>query len=90
MRMELDYTSFNTIQAGINGASNTTTTNLNFILRTMLVAQTFYQTRLQVGTMATIYAPAICVDYNTPSASQTAGHANADLVIYVLYISDAN
>ena len=39
--------------------------------------------------MATIYAPATCVDYTTPSAAQTAGYANADLVIYVLYTTDS-
>ena len=56
----------------------------------MFVTQVFYQTRLQVATMATIYAPVTCVDYNTPSTDQTNGKANADLFIYVLYISDAN
>ena len=91
MRIELDTTNVNaTIQAGQNGASNTSTTNLNFILRTMYVAQVFYQTRLQVGQVANILAPAVCVDYNTPSTAQSSGYSNADLVIYVLYTTDAS
>lgn len=56
----------------------------------MQVAQIFYQTRLQVGQVANILAPAICVDYSTPSNAQSSGYSNADLVIYVLYITDAN
>ena len=39
--------------------------------------------------MATIYAPATCVDYATPSAAQTSGYASADLVIFVLYTTDS-
>lgn len=56
----------------------------------MLVTQTFYQNRLQVGQMATIYAPATCVDYATSSTAQTSGYANADLVIYMLYTTDSS
>ena len=91
MRIQLDTTNVNaTIQAGQNGAANTTTTNLNFILRTMYVAQVFYQTRLQVGQMASILAPALCVDYVPPTTAQTSGYSNIDLVIYVLYTTDSS
>jgi hypothetical protein len=90
MRIELDTTMFSgAIQAGQNGAASTTTTKLNFVLRAMLVAQTFYQTRLQVGQEATIYAPVTCVDFTTPLSAQSAGFASADLVIFVRYVTDA-
>lgn len=50
IRITLDYTAFNsTIQPGANGASATTMTKLNFVLRTMMVTQTFFQKRLKVG-----------------------------------------
>jgi len=86
-RMELDTTFFSaSIQAGQNGASSTTISNLNFILKAMAVTQTFYQTRLQVGQTASISSPVTCVDFNPPSQS----YANADLVLYVRYTTDAS
>ena len=54
----------------------------------MQVTQTFYQTRLQVGQTAQILAPAYCVDFAPTSTAQTSGYSNADLVIYVRYLTD--
>ena len=54
IRVYLDTSAFNTLNGGTNGAPTTTTTNLNFVLKTMLVTQVFYQTRLQVGQTAII------------------------------------
>ena len=51
----------------------------------MAVTQVFYQTRLQVGQTASISSPLFCVDFSPPSQA----YANADLVIYVRYITDA-
>lgn len=86
-RIELDTTYFNDpIYPGQNGANTTTTTNLNFILKSMYVTQVFYQTRLQVGQTASISSPTTCVDFNPPSQT----FANADLVLYVRYITDQN
>ncbi len=90
IRIELDTTMFNDpIISGLNGAATTTTTNLNFILKTIQIAKTFYESRLQVGTMATIYAPPDCVGYTPSTTAQGSGYANADLVIFVHYLSDA-
>lgn len=90
IRIELDTTMFNDpIILGLNGATTTTTTNLNFILKTIQIAKTFYESRLQVGTMATIYAPPDCVGYTPTSTAQSSGYANADLVIFVHYTTDA-
>jgi hypothetical protein len=63
MRIHLDSTAFGTINPGVNGATTTTMTNLNFILRTMQVAVAFFQNRLQVGQMLVIYSPTDCVDF---------------------------
>ena len=90
MRIELDTTMFSeAIQAGLNGAASTTTTNLNFIQKVMQVTQTFYQTRLQVSQTASITAPSTCVDFTPSTTAQTSGYASADLVIFVRYITDS-
>jgi hypothetical protein len=88
MRITLDYSTFNTITAGQNGAATTTSTKLAFILNTMKVATAFYMNRLQVYPLTTINAPSICVDYNTPPNDQTQGVSASDLHIYVTYITD--
>jgi hypothetical protein len=54
----------------------------------MYVTQVFYQTRLQVGQVGTITAPNPCVDFTPSSTAQSAGYSNADLVIFVQYLSD--
>lgn len=88
MRITLDYSTFNTITAGINGAATTTSTKLAFVLNAMKVATAFYMNRLQVYPLTTINAPSICVDYNTPPNDQTQGVSASDLHIYVTYITD--
>jgi len=88
IRVYLDTSAFNTLNGGTNGAPTTTTTNLNFVLKTMLVTQVFYQTRLQVGQTAIIYSPQICVDFNTSATDQNQGFSNKDLIIYVQYVTD--
>ncbi len=52
----------------------------------MLVAQTFYQSRLKVGSTASISSPDSCAEYVPANAT----YANADLVIYVRYTTDKN
>lgn len=90
IRITLDNTDFNSLKAGVNGASTTTTAHLNFILRAMQVATTFYQNRLQVTQLSRIYSPATCFDFSTPANDQTNGIASSDLHIYVRYLTDKN
>jgi len=91
IRITLDTTAINsTILPGANGAPTTNTTNLNFILKSMLVTQVFYQKRLQVGQVGTITAPNPCVDFSPTVTAQTGGYSNTDLVIFVQYLSDKN
>ena len=86
MRIFLDTTNFSTITTGKNGAATTTATNLNFILKSMKVAQNFFQKRLKVGAVATLTSPLICNDFNPPSQS----YSSADLVIYLRYTTDSS
>ena len=89
IRITLDYNAFNsTILPGANGATTTTMTNLNFVLRTMMVTQTFFQKRLKVGEVGGITAPDPCVDFTPSSTAQTGGYSNTDLVIFVQYVTD--
>jgi hypothetical protein len=90
MRITLDTTNFSTIIAGANGAANTTTSHLNFILRAMQVTANFYQNRLQVTQLSRIYSPSNCFDFPTPLNDQTNGIASSDLHIYVRYVTDKN
>lgn len=90
MRISLDTTNFSTITEGKNGASNTTTSHLNFILRAMQVTANFYQNRLQVTQLSRIYSPSSCFDFTTPLNDQTNGIASSDLHIYVRYTTDKN
>ena len=57
-----------TIAAGTNGASKTTTSNLNFILQTLYVAKEFYQKRLKAGRLSSVTIPSYCVDFAPTSA----------------------
>lgn len=88
MRITIDSSSFNQMFAGLNGAANTTTGNLAYILRCMQVATFFYMNRLKVYPLTTIYAPSICYDYNTPPNDQTYGISASDLHLYVTYVTD--
>lgn len=86
MRIYLDTTEFNDpLKSPLNGAASTSTVNLNFVLKTMQVAKTFYESRLQVGAMASITAPAYCVDF---APTTTTAFSDVDLVIFVQYITD--
>lgn len=84
----MDYSTFNTIIPGLNGASSTTTTNLAFVLKTMQIATAFYSNRLKVYPLTTISAPSVCVDYNTPPNDQLYGISASDLHLYVTYTTD--
>ena len=88
IRITYDASNFNTLSAGANGASTTTTTNLAFVLKTFQVAISFYTTRLQVYPLTTISAPSVCVDYDTPPNDQQYGISASDLHIYATYITD--
>lgn len=89
IRITLDYNAFNSsILPGENGASTTTMTNLNFVLRTMMVTQTFFQNRLRVGEVGSITAPDPCVDFTPSVTAQSGGYSGTDLVIFVQYITD--
>ena len=88
IRITYDASNFNTVSAGTNGASTTTTTNLAFVLKSFKVAISFYITRLQVYPLTTISAPSVCVDYNTPPNDQQYGISASDLHIYTTYITD--
>lgn len=90
MRITLDYSHFNTLKAGVNGAATTTTTNLAFVLKSLNVALAFYMSRLQVYPLTTISAPSTCFDYDTPPNDQQYGISASDLHIYATYITDAN
>jgi hypothetical protein len=76
MRIHLESSAFNTIVAGVNGAASTTTTKLNFVLRSMQVAVAFLQNRLQAGQTALIYAPFHCVDFYPSLDDRTIGFSN--------------
>ena len=43
---------------------------------------------MQVGQSATITAPSLCSNYTPSSTAQNSGFASADLVIFVLYLTD--
>ncbi len=88
IRITLDTSDLDTMKAGVNGASNTTTARLQFIKRAMQVAQSFYMSRLQVTQVARIYAPSTCNDFNPPLNDVQNGIASSDLHIYVLYLTD--
>jgi hypothetical protein len=90
MRITLDTTDFTTIKAGANGAAATKTANLNFILRAMQVAASFYMGRLQVTQLSRINSPTTCFDFTTPVNDRTNGIASSDLHIYVRYLTDKN
>lgn len=90
IRITLDSSSFNTLGVGLNGAANTTTTNLAFILRAMKVATYFYMNRIKVYPITTIMAPPSCVTYPTPSNDQTYGIAGSDLHIYMRQTTDSS
>lgn len=84
----MDYSHFNTVIAGANGTSTTTTTNLAFVLKALNVALAFYMSRLQVYPLTTISAPVSCFDYATPPNDQQYGISGSDLHIYATYITD--
>lgn len=88
IRITLDTSDFDSIKAGLNGASNTTNSRLQFIKRAMQVAQSFYQARLQVTQVARIYAPSTCNDFDPPTNDVQNGIASSDLHIYVRYFTD--
>ncbi len=90
IRITLDYSNFTTLKTPLNGASATTTTNLDFVLNAMKVAVAFYMSRLQVYPLTTISAPSTCFDYNTPPNDQQYGISASDLHIYTTYITDAS
>ena len=90
IRITTDSSSFNTIAAPLNGASNTTTTNLAFLLKTVTVAISFFTARIKVYPMTLVRAPVTCVDYGTPSNDQTFGISASDLHIYVVYTTDSS
>ena len=91
MRIHLVTTPLNTVIAGINGASSTTTTNLNHILNALSVSENFFETRLKVEPMAgNVIAPTTCVDISPPSSDTSTGIAGTELIIYADYITDAN
>lgn len=89
IRITLDTNDFNSIKATTNGEPQTTTINLSFLRKSMLVVQTFLQTRLKVSTISRVFAPALCVDFG-PSANDVAnGISASDLHIYVRYVTDS-
>lgn len=90
LRIYLDYTNLvaTPITAGLNGASTTTTTNLNFILNSLLVAQNFYQKRLRAGQLSSVTIPNSCVDFSPDNPGGTV--ANYDLLIFARYLTDKN
>ena len=80
-----------TITQGLNGAPNTTTSNLNFIERAMQVTVKYFKMRLKVFHIPRVTAPnALCVDYMPVANDITYGIADSDLHVYVLYITDMN
>ena len=76
------------ITAGVNGASNTTQTNLNFILQALLVAQNYYQTRLQAAQLASVTIPPYCVDFAPSNNGSVISYT--ELYIFALYLTDPN
>ena len=90
LRMYVDSLelSNSTISAGLNGASNTTVANLNFLIQALTVAKEFYQRRLKVGQLASITVPNYCVDFE-PS-NKGALLANIDLLIIARYVTNKN
>lgn len=90
LRIYLDYTNLvaTPITAGLNGASTTTTTNLNFILNSLVVAQNFYQKRLRAGQLSSVTIPNSCVDFSPDNPGGTV--ANYDLLIFARYLTDKN
>lgn len=90
MRITLETTDFDTMKTDGSGNDVTTTTNLNFIKKAMQVTESFFEARLQVTSVGTVYPPDPCFDYS-PSATDVAnGFAATDLLIYVLYIGDSS
>jgi hypothetical protein len=88
IRITLDTNDFNTIKTTLHGESQTTSANLAFIKKAMLVVQNFYQTRLKVSTISRVFAPSTCADFNPSSNDVSNGISNSDLHIYVRYITD--
>lgn len=90
IRIYLDTVPFisSTVIPAVNGAPNTTTSRLNFILQALYVAQQFYQTRIKAAQLSYVTIPAYCVDFSpSNSGSQI---ANTELVIFAQYVSDAS
>ena len=90
IRITLDTTDFNSIKTGLNGAANTNSTKLQFIKRTMLVVEQFYEKRLKVSTIARIFSPSSCNGYSPSSNDVNYGISSSDLHIYVRYLTDKN
>ena len=78
----------NSIYSPTNGEDPTTTTNLNFIKKAMLVTEYFYESRLKVSTISRVFSPGTCHDFSTPSSDQVNGISSSDLHIYVRHLTD--
>ena len=55
----------------------------------MQVVELFFEKRLQVSTIARIYAPSLCIDYSPSANDVSNGISSSDLHIYVRYITDS-
>ena len=64
-------------------------TNLNFLKKAMQVTEIFFENRLKVSTIARIYAPSTCQDFNPSSNDVSNGISSSDLHIYVRYVTDS-
>ena len=88
MRILLDTTPFSNtvITPGVNGAATTTRTSLDFIVKTLNVAKTFYEKRLKASPLLSITVPDTCVDI-TPYNKGTVIN-NYELIIYAQYLTN--
>ena len=89
IRITLDSSNFSTITTAKNGAFDTTSTNLAFILKAMTVAVNFYMLRIKTYPLSSLLAPGACIDYLPSTNDQSFGISASDLHIYVLYATDS-
>lgn len=88
IRITIDTTDFNIIKTTTHGENATTLNNLLFLRKTMLVVQSFFQTRIKVSTVSRVFAPSTCVDFSPSSNDVSNGISSSDLHIYVRYVTD--
>ena len=89
MRIFLDTTPFSNtvITPGSNGAATTNRASLDFIVKTLNVAKTFYEKRLKASPLLSITVPDTCVDINPYNKGTVIN--NYELVIYTQYLTDS-